>query len=419
MLDQYFYAPHVINRLRSSVLGSSLDDLAAHLSEGSYATNTVRNYLRAVGHLGYWLDEERISLSTVTEKTIDVFIHNHLPDCRCPVPFGAPLTDLRAAMGHVLAVLHKSTLIPAKQVSVPTPADVIITEFVMYLSGTRGATSQTCGIYTCHIRKFLDERYGTSAIEVSTLCADDLMCFVAKQAERYKPATAKSIVSALRSFIRFLQMKGLCAAHLVEAVPTVPEWKLSRLPKSLTDAQLDSLLAAFDRTTGVGRRDYAIALCLSQLGLRAGEVAELSLDNIDWRSGVLRIAKGKSRRTSLLPLPAQVGRAIVTYLRHGRPQTRNRHVFVSHIGPVGNAIKADAVKAAIRRGFKRAKIRTPSKGTHILRHTAATRMIRGGASLKEVADVLRHRLLDTTLIYAKVDIRQLAEVALPWPEVQL
>jgi integrase len=157
---------------------------------------------------------------------------------------------------------------------------------------------------------------------------------------------------------------------------------------------------------------------MAGMGLRAGEVAALLLDDLDWRAGTLQVRRGKERRTSLLPLPAPVGRALVGYLRHGRPRTRDRHVFVRHQLPVGQPMGSPAVVAAVRQAFMRSGLETPFKGAHVLRHTAATRMVRAGTSLKAVADILRHRNLETTMIYVKVDLPKLAEVALPWPEVR-
>ncbi len=222
------------------------------------------------------------------------------------------------------------------------------------------------------------------------------------------------MVTALRSFVRCLRLRGLCDARLLGAVPTIPNWKLSHLPKVLAGEQVRVMLGSFDRDTPLGRRGYAIALCLVRLGLRACEVARLSLDDIDWRRGVLRVT-GKGGRARLLPLPADLGRAIVAYLRGGRVPTVDRHIFVRHRVPVGEPLDSGSVQATIRTAWKRARVAVPSKGTHALRHTVATRLLRAGASLKEIADVLGHRSIDTTAVYAKLDIAHLAEVALPWP----
>ena len=222
---------------------------------------------------------------------------------------------------------------------------------------------------------------------------------------------------ALRSFLRFLQMKGLCAARLVNAVPYIPAWKLSGIPNYLTKEQLDELLSSFDRKTPTGRRDYAIAICLARLGLRRKEASQLTLDDIDWRSGSLHIISSKSRRFSSLPLPEDLGKAIVDYLRNGRPPTEERRVFVCHRHRVGAPLKSAAIGTIIRRRFKRIGMKVPSRGTHILRHTVATHMVQQGVNIKEVADFLRHRSLDTAVIYTKVNLPMLLEVALPWPKI--
>lgn len=285
----------------------------------------------------------------------------------------------------------------------------------MHLDTVRGAAQQTRREYARYVREFLKWVSRSTSVDVGKLNPRDLIEFVTERAKHCKPGTAKLVATALRSFLRFLQMSGIGDARLVAAVPIVPNWKLARLPKILTSAQQRALLRAFDQSSATGRRDYAMVLCLAQMGLRAHEVAQLALDDIDWRGGTLRIAIGKSRRESMLPLPATVGRGLVAYLRDGRPAEAGRNVFVRHRVCIGKPLTSSAVCSAIRRAFDRAQIAVPSKGTHALRHTAATRMLRGGASLKDLADVLRHRSLNTTAIYAKVDLPRLAMVALPWP----
>ncbi len=296
---------------------------------------------------------------------------------------------------------------------VPQSVDDVLDAFEAHLRTARGATTATCRGYTFFVGEFLRTTFGTSPLRFLELSADDVISFVAGRAARSSPGTAKLAATALRSFFHYLQVLGLCPEHLVDAIPIVAFWKRSRLPKILDDEQLAGFLQAFDRATPLGRRDYAMALCLAHLGLRAVDVAGLTLDDIDWRRGVVRLG-GKPRRISVLPLPATVGNAIVEYLRRGRPATSHRAVFVRHAVPI-RPLDRCGVRSAIRRAFDRSSVPVPSKGSHVLRHTAATRMLRSGASLKDLADVLRHRSLDTTLIYAKVDLPRLSEVALPWP----
>lgn len=261
-------------------------------------------------------------------------------------------------------------------------------------------------------------RFGVGDVDLAALGPADVHGFVTTRAQHLCPASANSVANAVRALVRFLALQGIRAAGAPSAVPRAAVWRLSHLPRVLSDTDIAAFLAAFDRTTALGRRDYAIATCLVTLGMRAGEVAAITLDDIDWRSATLAIPTGKSRRESRMPLPAQVAEALADYLRCGRPATAERAVFVHHRAPRGSRGGASLIRIAVRRAYARAGLDPCLTGTHVLRHTAATRLLRAGASMKEIADVLRHRSLDTSAIYAKVDRTALQGVALPWPEVQ-
>jgi site-specific recombinase XerD len=296
--------------------------------------------------------------------------------------------------------------------------DRLLGAFQVYLQDTRGAAAATCRRNAEYARRFLEPRYGAGAVTLQDLGPEELLRFVLGQTRECAPATAGLIRGALRSFLRFAQIHGLCDASLAAALPKVARWRQAPLPRSLSHEQLATLLGSFDLKTATGRRDHAMVVCMAGLGLRAGDVAALALDDLDWQAGTLRVGRGKERRASLLPLTTPVGRALVGYLRYGRPRTPERRVFVRHQLPVGQPLTSRAVSAAVRQAFTRVRLDVPSKGAHVLRHTAATRLVRAGTSLKEVADLLRHRSLETTMIYAKVDLATLAEVAQPWPEVR-
>jgi site-specific recombinase XerD len=258
--------------------------------------------------------------------------------------------------------------------------------------------------------------FGDDRVDRSRLTPKAVVQYLSKRAFRVTPGSAKVLASSLRSYFRFLQLSGACDEALVLAVPAPANWKLASLPNVLTDDQVSRLLAAFDHGTATGSRDYAITRCVIDLGLRANEVAGLQLDDIDWREATLRIASGKSRRGDTLPLSASIGKAIAAYLRRGRPKTPARQVFLRVRPPVGRGVTSRTVHNVIRYAAQRAGMGAIVTGTRILRHTAATRMLRHGASIKEIADVLRHRSLDTTAIYTKVDVARLATVAAPWPQ---
>jgi site-specific recombinase XerD len=293
---------------------------------------------------------------------------------------------------------------------------VVLETFETHLAEICGASPGTRRCYLQHVRFFLRARFGEGPVDLTRIVSTDLVKYISDYAARVKRRTAKKAACALRSFLRSLQLQGLSSAGLVAAVPSIRSWKLSDIPKLLSEEQVRRLLTSFDCSSRQGRRDYAMTLLMARLGLRAGEVAGISLDDIDWRGGTLRIEGGKRRRSHVLPLPADVGRAVVAYLKHGRPQSSQRRLFLRHRPPVGEPICSGTVGAVIRRAHERAHLKAAAKGTHALRHTLATRLLRGGANLKEIADILGHRSIDTTAIYAKVDLARLSTVGLPWPE---
>lgn len=400
MLERYYSYQWVLRRARGGALGCILDDVAAHLHERGHTPRVGQSYLCVAAHFSHWLGLEGIAPTAVNEETLTRFEREHLPECRCEISRGSRC-HIRPALGHVLAVLRARGWAAVPDRSALSPVDEVLASFEAHLLETRGVAAGTSENNTRYARRFLEARYGTGEVDLRQLQPKDLIDFILVQSRDWAPETAAVMRGALRSFLRFAHLRGLCDASLAAAVPKIAHWRRASLPRSLSDDQLARLLAAFDRSTATGQRDHAMVSCLAMMGLRAGEVAALLLDDLDWRAGRLR-----------------VGRAIVAYLRHGRPRTADRHVFVRHQLPVGQPLTSGAVTCAVGRAFARAQLVVPCKGAHVLRHTAATRMVRAGASLKQVADVLRHRSLETTMTYTKVDLPALAEVALPWPEVR-
>lgn len=290
--------------------------------------------------------------------------------------------------------------------------------FGAHLRSTCGASEGTCRLYCSHAKTFLQYKARLDTIDLSELQPNDLIVFVSEFAAEHAPKTSKLLSTALRALLRFLKLRGVVNERLIEAVPTIPAWKHTGLPIGLSDSQVNALLRAFSPSTPTGRRGLAVVQCMLVLGLRAGEVARLSLDDLDWSAGVLRLPHSKARRVDKLPIQKCVGKAISQYLRYGRPRTSERCVFVRHVKPIGKTVSSSGISQIVRRGFRRAGIQAPSSGSHILRHTAASRMLQKGASLKEIADILRHRNIDTTMIYAKVNLPMLRKLAMPWPEEQ-
>jgi site-specific recombinase XerD len=286
--------------------------------------------------------------------------------------------------------------------------EVLLERYRGYLAAERGLAASTIRYYLDEARGFLAGRDGG----VAGLTAAAVTGFVAAECRRRSTGSAKVLVTALRSVLRFLAVEGLADAGLPAAVPSVAGWRGGGLPKALPAGQVAALLAACDRDTATGLRDFAVLTLLARLGLRACEVAALELGDVGWRAGEVRI-RGKARRDEQLPLPSDVGEALAAYLRAGRPAgTASRRVFLRSRAPAGG-LSAEAVKGIVRGACRRAGI-APA-GAHRLRHTAATAMLQAGAPLTEIGQVLRHRSVSTTAIYAKVDHGALGALALPWP----
>ncbi len=298
------------------------------------------------------------------------------------------------------------------------PLDTLVEAYKQHQRRTRGLRDITLRGYTRMARLLIRSALGDDPIEPTRLEPVDVVQFVTAMTGRYSSCSMKAVRTALRSFFRFLRFEGLCDENLEAAIPAVAHWRLSTLPRCLSDQQLKQVIASSGMSTTYGHRDRAMVLCLSTLGLRPSELADLRLEDIDWRVGTVELRIRKTRRGAVLPLPREAGRAIVDYLREERPKTEERQVFVKHLGPRrGEPISRTAVSEVVARALRRAGVDAPLAGAYVFRHTVASRMVRRGTSLKEVADFLGHRSLDTTTIYAKLDLPALHDVALPWPEV--
>lgn len=299
-----------------------------------------------------------------------------------------------------------------------TTLKAVLTAYDDHLHQTCGLCAGTRRGYRECVRRFLEATLPGPRIALGDLDAKTVLAYIEKRARHLKPRSVKLYATSLRSFFRFLRTRGMATEALEHAVPSIPEWRLSTLPRGLSEEDLKRFLASLDTSTPRRERDRAMILCLARLGLRAGEVADLELADIDWRAGTLRIRRRKSRREAILPLPPDVGRAITDYLRGSRAKTRttSRRVFVRLRQGVGEPIGSLLVTQAVRYALRDAGMEAPSHGAHLLRHTLATRMVNRGTPLKEIADVLGHTSLATTAIYAKVDVASLSEVPLPWPE---
>jgi integrase/recombinase XerD len=291
----------------------------------------------------------------------------------------------------------------------------VLAAFDEHLRRTRGLCAGTRRNYERYAQAFLARVFADGPVDVAAIQAGDVVSFVGDLTCRYQPRTVELAASALRSFFRFLRAAGLRTDRLEDAVPMVPH-RPSALVRHLAPGQLGQLIASLDSGSPRGLRDRAIILCMARLGLRAGEVVQLRLDDLDWRNATVRVRARKTGHGALLPLTAEVGTALAGYLRRGRPDTSARQVFVLHWLRPGAPISGSVVGRAVDNALRRAGMDAPIRGANLLRHSLATDLLERGASLREIADVLGHTSLATTRIYAAVDIAALREVALPWPQ---
>ncbi|MBL0299792.1 MAG: tyrosine-type recombinase/integrase [Betaproteobacteria bacterium] len=384
-----------------------------YLIDRACAASTFGNCLGGVAHFVQWLGQRRIRVRRIDETVVGEFLDEHLPRCSCAEPVQRDRRNCSAALGHLLVVLRAQGAIAAPASSA-TLVDEELRRYDEHMNHVHGLAPKTRSGALRIAGRLLLQRFGGGAVDISAIKADHVRRFFAQQAELYsKPASAAAVVAALRSYFRYRAALGDAVHRLIGAVSYPASWRLASLPKTLTAEEIKQLIDSLGQTGRSLRRADAIVRCALDLGLRSGEVARLSLDDIDWRAGKITLRRTKSRREDVLPLPATTAEAIAAYLQFERPKTCNRAVFVRHIAPRDEPVGPDMVRKTIRQAYARAGL--PYTRSHLLRHTMANRLLAGGSSLKEVADVLRHRSLNTTLIYAKLDSRNLVEVALPWP----
>lgn len=399
--------------LTDSPLDSIVASYIKSLRDRRYAERSIRIYLGCLAHFGFWLKAEEFDY--VDPSLVDRFLREHLPACACPAPCYDSVGNSRAALRYLLAML------PCSQPLTATPQDPLTVEldrFGSYLIDTCGLTPATRDSRRQYVGAFLANACDADTLNVSQLSASSVDAFFATLSSHLGPASLRIVCNSLRSYFRYRAMHGDVTTGLTAALPRVADWRRATLPKVLSDAELAAFLQAFDHSDSVGLRDYAIARCLLDLGLRGHEVTYLTLESINWRSATLTISSTKSKRVQQLPLPVSTGEAVAQYLRQGRPHSTSRRLFVRHRAPFDKPLSVAAIRNAMNRAFVRCGLRDRFCNTHVLRRTMATRLQRSGVSVKAIADLLRHQSLDTAYTYARVDVEQLRAVALAWPGSQ-
>jgi len=413
MFEEFFDGHSRIQALRDSPGGRLLEGFAKELFQVRYAEITARRHIRAAEHLIYWSANEGIPTSSLSDEFVERF-DRHLNGCLCP-RFGHThrldlLKGARLFLRHLRGAGEITTTVDQQTAQDP----ILFTAFCEWMRKQRGTCDVTLYNYGLSIRDLL-KRFGEDPCRLD---AKGLRQFVLEKSQQCGWAAAKHCTTALRMFLRFLIAEGKCSADLYAAIPVLAHWRLSSLPRYLQEEEVERIISSCDPSSPVGSRDRAILLLLARLGLRADDVVKLRLGDIDWEEAVIHVS-GKGRREIGLPLTQEVGWTLVAYLQDGRPQTDTNVLFVRSRAPFRPFASHCAVSVIVKRAMRRAGVTCQSRGAaHVLRHSVATSMLRQGASLQDIAGILRHRSIQTTQIYAKVDVTALRQIAQPWPEVR-
>ena len=412
MLSEYFQSANRIRAIRSGPAGELIEHFAAALFQGGYAKVTGANHIRAAEHFARWATRRGISVSTLDEEALSQFAR-HLDRCHCGRYAGA---TRREVLGGARLFLRYSQGVvePAIVERRVSPADpALLREFCDWMREQRGTCDLTLDNYSIPIRDLIRG------------CGEDPRKLDARALRQFVLGhsggsrwTATRCTTALRMFLRFLIAEGRCRAGLLGAIPVMAHWRLAPLPRYLPPEDVERIIESCNASTPTGKRDRAILLMLARLGLRAGDIVQMRFRDVDWKGAWIQVT-GKSRRQTRLPLSHEVGEALVEYLRDGRPRASTDAVFLRSRAPVRGLRGHSTVSVIVASAMRRAGVARPARGAaHLLRHSIASSMLRHGASLQDISALLRHRSVETTAIYAKVDVQRLRQIAQPWPEAQ-
>jgi site-specific recombinase XerD len=413
MLDTYLVAPKTLKRLRSGPSGVFIDDFADALERDGYSAASAIRYLRAADHLGRFMLARGGTLADAGPQTPEIFLR-HLPTCTCPEAKGGK-TNHHVYFGakRFREYLIEIGVCPDNKPSIAEIQEpAIVGGFRRWLQKHRGAKEPTIRLY-CRDATVMLKVLGN---DVNQWDPKQIRTFLLNSACSCGAGTAEKRVTSARAFLRYLGVQDLCRPGLDQAVPSLAHWRLATLPRCLSADEVDRLIAACDGDSRGRLRDRAIVLLLVRLGVRAGDLANLRVSDIEWDFGTLRVL-GKGRYEVRLPLPQDAGEALLRYLESRPRVAGSDHVFVRSIAPFKPLISGGGISSVVKRALKRAGVSSPAKGAHLLRHTAATEMLRHGLPLEQIGLILRHRGIDTTAYYAKVDVALLRQIAQPWPEV--
>ena len=405
---EYLGTSRLFRRLKNGPHGQLVERYAVRLVKDGLARRGTWRCLNLVGDLLSWIASSRSKLTDLDERMVERYLRYRGGNQSIQ-------PGDRAALKRWLSVLRDVGSIAPAALPPITPQDQIFEEFGNYLRTECGLAPRSVVRHLPVIRRFLHEVCPAGAGDLGKINQEDVTRYIERHAQGWSPKSGKAMCWSLRAFLRYLHHRGLNPLALAGCVPSIRQWKLASLPTYLSTAQVQKVLDGCDRATAMGRRDYAILMMLAKLGMRAGEVATLTLDDIDWRAGEMLI-RAKGRQQARMPIPPDVGTAVVAYLRDGRPKSSCRRLFLRSFAPHVGFASGCAITMVAKTALERTGIRGYAhQGAHIFRHSLATQLLRSGATLSEIGQLLRHESHDTTRIYAKVDIEALRTLSLPWP----
>jgi site-specific recombinase XerD len=413
LIETYFAAPGVLDRMRSGLMAPYLGALAAELQSRDYSRKSIRRQLRNADSFGCWLTEQRLTAADITDDLLGRYIGDLHRSVRAGYSTGYRPHNGRG-LPRLLDLLRGSGVLPPV-VALVQPAPDPLQEFDRYLEHVRGAARATRIGYLREVRRFVKHVFGDSDPRWSAIGPEHVASYITLRATKLPITCRRDPITPMRSFLRYMTGEGLLSAHLEFAIPPIRQWKHAGLPAALSPDELGKVLAVPCEHTAKSLRNRAIILLLARLGLRAAEVLRLHLEDVEWRQAKLLVRAGKNHRERVLPLPEDVGQALTTYLKDGRPSTGQRAMFLNLCYPYRPLGSSVTVWAIATQALRQAGVSTSRPGAHVFRHTVATHMVCGGATFKSVSDVLGHQTLGVTGIYAKLDLASLAKVALPWP----
>lgn len=419
MLSNYYKDPRKMKLFYNCLLGDYIDVFAERFTMFNYNDHTVRGYLRTARHFArYAVWEGKTKVEQLNHELAIEFLNKHLPNCSCEKMNSGKFKNATAGIDHLMLFLVEIGIINEPTVMFcENEMSSILKRYDEYLNQLFGLSEKTRNIHIKRATIFIEWRKEENIIlALESLCNEDILNFqIAIQANKYSVDFKQTITSCLRTFLRFLRWEHILNVDLTPAVYTIKQWSLPSVPQYMSYESVNILIQAPDRNTSTGKRDVTMLILMAHLGMRAGEIVNICISHIDFRKGTLLVQKTKTHNERILPLTLEIADILIDYIKNGRQNNRYDLLFLKTIAPYNPVTSPSCLGTMIRKYIKETGLKTPTLGTHQLRHSLATHLINNGSTLKDIADLLGHTSIESTGIYAKVQFDRLKEVALPFP----